>query len=81
MRNKLKDTNVENSRIFRYAKAAKQFVVVVVVVVDDEDHKKCNIGIGFIAVAFDLVTGVDFVVTVVYFLAIHPNIFSFHRVW
>ena len=35
------------------------------------------IGIVIIAVAFDLVTGVDFVVTVVYFLAVDPNTFFF----
>ena len=35
----------------------------------------CNIGVVVIAVAFDLVTRVDFVVIVVYFLAVYQNIF------
>ena len=43
--------------------------------------KKCKIGVVVIAVAFDLVTGVDFAVTILYFLAVDQNIFSFHRVW
>ena len=41
---------------------------------------KCNIGVVVIAVAFDLVTDVNFVVIVIYLLSVDQNIFYFHRV-
>ena len=50
---------------------------------DDYGRIKSKFNIGVLAVvAIDLVTNVDFVVVIVYFLAVHQdNIITFYRAW
>ena len=73
---------MENSWIVVYAKAVKRqsrllLLLKLTMKMKITKKSKCNIGVVVIAVAFDLVTGVDFVVIVVYFLAVDQNIFFF----